>query len=83
MAQMPKITRRKPKRWLYPHAAAREYERLLVAFADSIAAEIEWQLPLLDLHQDALDDIPESSGWYERLRRWVVGIADVFRCRKP
>ena len=79
MAQMPKTTRRKPKRWLYPHATEREYERLLLVFADSIAAEIERQLPLLDLRQDALDDIPESSGWYERLRRWVVGIADVFR----
>ena len=79
MAQMPKTTRRKPKRWLYPHATEREYERLLLAFADSIAAEIERQLPLLDLRQDALDDIPESSGWYERLRRWVVGIADKFR----
>ena len=78
MAQMPKITRRKPKRWLYPHATEREYTRLLEAYTDSITAEIERQLPLLNLRQDALD-IPESSGWYERLRRWIVGIADKFR----
>lgn len=65
--------KRKPKRWLYPLAIEREYEQLLTAYADSLVEEVEARLPLLNLRLDGIEDIPESSGWFEDLRVWLLG----------
>lgn len=72
MLNMPK-KRRKPKRWLYPLAIEREYEQLLTAYADSLVKEVEARLPLLNLRLDSIEDIPESTGWFEDLRVWLLG----------
>lgn len=72
MLTMPK-KKRKPKRWLYPLAIEREYEQLLTAYADSLVIEVEARLPLLNLRLDGIEDIPESSGWFEDLRVWLLG----------
>ena len=73
MLTMPK-KRRKPKRWLYPLALEREYEKLLTAYADEIVQAIENRLQFLNLRLDGVEDIPESSGWFEDLRVWLVGL---------
>lgn len=65
--------KRKPKRWLYPLALEREYEQLLTAYADSLVKEVEARLPLLNLRLDSIEDIPESTGWFEDLRVWLLG----------
>lgn len=72
MLTMPK-KKRKPKRWLYPLAIEREYEQLLTAYADSLVKEVEARLPLLNLRLDSIEDIPESTGWFEDLRVWLLG----------
>lgn len=72
MLTMPK-KKRKPKRWLYPLAIEREYEQLLTAYADSLVKEVDGRLPLLNLRLDGVEDIPESSGWFEDLRVWLLG----------
>lgn len=72
MLTMPK-KKRKPKRWLYPLAIEREYERLLTAYADEIVQAIENRLQFLNLRLDGVEDIPESSGWFEDLRVWLLG----------
>lgn len=72
MLTMPK-KKRKPKRWLYPLAIEREYEQLLAAYADSLVKEVEARLPLLNLRLDSIEDIPESTGWFEDLRVWLLG----------
>lgn len=66
--------KRKPKRWLYPLALEREYEKLLTAYADEIVQAIESRLQFLNLRLDGVEDIPESSGWFEDLRVWLVGL---------
>lgn len=76
MLTMPK-KKRKPKRWLYPLAIEREYEQLLTAYADSLVIEVEARLPLLNLRLDGIEDIPESSGWFEDLRVWLLGFLSV------
>lgn len=65
--------KRKPKRWLYPLAIEREYEQLLTAYADGLVKEVEARLPLLNLRLDSIEDIPESTGWFEDLRVWLLG----------
>lgn len=72
MLTMPK-KKRKPKRWLYPLAIEREYEQLLTAYADSLVKAVEARLPLLNLRLDGIEDIPESTGWFEDLRVWLLG----------
>lgn len=72
MLNMPK-KKRKPKRWLYPLAIEREYEQLLTAYADGLVKEVEARLPLLNLRLDSIEDIPESTGWFEDLRVWLLG----------
>lgn len=67
--------KRKPKKWIYPLAVERDYEALLLALANNITQQIEDRLPLLDLRLDAIEDIPPSSGWFERLRLWVLSVA--------
>ena len=68
--------RRKPKKWLYPLSVEREYEKLLLKLCNDMQAEIEKRLPLLrDVQQDGLDDIPAGSGWFERLRQWLLTIS--------
>lgn len=65
---------RKPPKWLRPAGIEREY----VIFLRSIARQVQDALeqavvPVLgDLRMDGIDDIPESTGWYERLRRSFV-----------
>lgn len=72
MLTMPK-KKRKPKRWLYPLALEREYEKLLTAYADEIIQAIESRLQFLNLRLDSIEDIPESTGWFEDLRVWLLG----------
>lgn len=75
--------RRRPKKWLYPLAAEREYEKLLLKLCADIRAEIEARLPLLrDIRQDAAEDIPPSSGWFERLRLWLLAVSGSFAASK-
>lgn len=62
-------TPRKPSKWLHPVAEERDY----TAFAVSVAAEVEAAVraevfPLLDGREDAIEDLPESAGFFERLR---------------
>lgn len=63
----------KPKRlrkWLRPAAVEREYKRYLQGVARDVAQACETAIipALPGLRQDDYRDIPESEGWYERLR---------------
>lgn len=61
---------RKPRKWAHPLAIEREYIRAVREYADLTNEGIRrYVLPVLDtLNLDAVEDIPESVGWYERLR---------------
>lgn len=63
-------TRRKPKKWLYPLAIERRYQSIVTGIADECVAQVKANIkPILsEIRQDALGDIPQSTGWYERLR---------------
>lgn len=68
---------RKPRKWLRPAAIEREYERYLRDIARDVKGAVEASIvPVLSqLRQDDWRDIPESTGWYERLRLAVADAA--------
>lgn len=68
---------RKPRKWLRPAAIEQEYERYLRDIARDVNGAIEAKIvPVLgQLRQDDWRDIPESTGWYERLRLAVADAA--------
>ncbi|TFL14209.1 phage head morphogenesis protein [Pusillimonas caeni] len=68
---------RKPRKWLRPASIEREYVRYLRDIARDVNGAIEAKIiPVLSqLRQDDWRDIPESTGWYERLRLAVADAA--------
>lgn len=75
----------KPRKWLRPRATEREYEKMLDSVAVMVALAVSKHvLPLLGepltLHrQDAIEDIPESTGWFETLRQGFLRAAAEIR----
>lgn len=65
---------RRPRKWLKPDGAQRDYQRAMRALTKSIRdAVIANVYPILgDLRQDDIGDIPRSSGWYEELRQAFI-----------
>lgn len=61
------------KRWLYPTTVERDY---LAAIMREVVRPLEQvvreQILSLQVRADALQDIPESSGWFETLRQAFV-----------
>ena len=65
--------RTKPRRlgkWAHPLAIENEYVAVLVEVAAGVEAACrQWVMPALnELRLDDFGDIPESTGWYERMR---------------
>lgn len=70
----------KPRKWLRPRAIEREYTLLLSGVAVLMAEAVSQHVvPALLLRQDAIEDIPESAGWYEVLRRSFLRAAAEIR----
>lgn len=60
---------RKPKKWLHPLADERAYSAELVAIARAVEKAVREEVfPLLSTREDAIEDIPESAGFFERIR---------------
>lgn len=60
----------KPRKMLFPRAIEREYIKLLEEVPVMIAVAVQTHVvPVLEMKQDAIDDIPESAGWFETLRQ--------------
>lgn len=70
---------RKPLKWLYPTGVERDYARELRGVARQIQDAVEEHVaPVLpQLRLDDVRDIPESTGWYERLRQAFVAAIGV------
>lgn len=62
---------RRPRKWLHPDGATRDYQRAMRRLAKSIReAVIASVYPVLaSLREDEISDIPPSTGWYEELRQ--------------
>lgn len=66
----------KPKRWLRPRAVEREYQKALREVVTEIAMAVNKHVvPVLSLNQDAVEDMPESAGWFETLRQSFLAAA--------
>lgn len=78
------MSRKLPK-WTHPYAAERDYTKALVALAEDIERGVkQFVYPVLgDLHQDAVEDEPVSSGWVERLRLAFVTTSRNFDLSAP
>jgi SPP1 gp7 family putative phage head morphogenesis protein len=61
---------KRPSKWLRPAAVERDYKQYLRGVARDVAQACETAIipALPGLRQDDYRDIPESEGWYERLR---------------
>lgn len=71
----PALKPRKPRVWQYPRAIERSYTADLVSLADEIERLVRAEVwPVLRERADAIEDIPESSGWFESLRRAFVRV---------
>lgn len=78
---------RKPRRWLRPLGTARDYQAYVLGAANITNAAIaQYVVPVIDrippelLRQDAIEDLPESAGWYEALRQGLLqAAADIAR----
>lgn len=68
---------RKARKWLRPRAVEREYERELLRYVEEVFSAVRRDvLPALDLLRlDAVEDLPESAGWFETLRRSFLAAA--------
>lgn len=61
---------RKPGKWLHPLADERAYTAELVALAAAVAIVVRREIfPLLSQREDAIEDMPESAGFFEVIRR--------------
>lgn len=71
---------KRPRKWTYPHAIEHEYERLLEGYARELTQMVTEQIvtKVEQFRADAIEDIPESIGWYERLRLAFVNASVLF-----
>lgn len=61
---------RKPSKWLHPLADERAYTAELVSVAKAVELVVRQEVfPLLDQRNDAIEDMPESAGFFEVMRR--------------
>lgn len=72
---------RRPKVWLFPLSIESDYEKAFKQCNEGVVGVIEGELmPELDnvlaMRQDGIEDVPESSGWYEQLRLLFLRLLD-------
>ena len=69
-----------PRQWLYPHAIEREYERLLNEYALLLTQLVNEHIVMKveQFRMDSIEDIPESTGWYERIRQAFMTTSVLF-----
>lgn len=66
---------KKPSKWLHPVAEEREYERYLEELARAIELLVRSEVfPLLDQRNDAIEDLPESAGFFEVIRQGFLSV---------